>query len=37
MIGFEDQLSDKEIDSILAYVKSFWPIDKYKYQINMIN
>ena len=35
MIGFEDQLSDKEIDSILAYVKSFWPIDKYEYQINM--
>ena len=35
MIGFEDQLSDKEIDSILAYVKSFWPIDKYEYKINM--
>ena len=35
MIGFEDELSDKEIDSILAYVKSFWPTDKYEYQINM--
>ena len=35
MIGFEDKLSDKEIDSILAYLKSFWPTDKYEYQINM--
>ena len=25
MIGFEDNLSDKEIDSVLAYIKSFWP------------
>ena len=35
MIGFEDKLSDKEIDSILAYLKSFWPIEKYEYQIQM--
>ena len=35
MIGFKDKLSDKEIDSILAYLKSFWPTDKYEYQINM--
>ena len=35
MIGFEDKLSDNEIDSILAYLKSFWPTDKYEYQINM--
>ncbi len=35
MIGFEDKLSDKEIDSVLAYLKSYWPIDKYEYQINM--
>ena len=37
MIGFEDKLSDKEIDSILAYLKSFWPIEKYEYQIQMSN
>ena len=35
MIGFEDNLSDKEIDTILAYIKSFWPKEKYKYQINL--
>ena len=35
MIGFEDKLADKEIDSILAYLKSFWPIEKYEYQIQM--
>ena len=35
MIGFEDKLSDNEIDSILAYLKSFWATDKYEYQINM--
>ena len=35
MIGFEDKLSDTEIDSILAYLKSFWPIEKYEYQIQM--
>ena len=35
MIGFEAKLSDKEIDSVLAYLKSYWPIDKYEYQINM--
>ena len=35
MIGFEDKLSDKDIDSILAYIKSYWPKDKYDHQINM--
>ena len=35
MIGFEDNLSDKEIDSVLAYVKSFWPEEEYEYQINL--
>ena len=35
MIGFENKLSDTEIDSILAYLKSFWPIEKYEYQIQM--
>ena len=35
MIGFEDKLSDKDIDSILAYIKSYWPKDKYDHQINL--
>ena len=35
MIGFENKLSDTEIDSILAYLKFFWPIEKYEYQIQM--
>ena len=35
MIGFEDNLSDKEIDSVLAYIKSFWPKEEYEYQITL--
>jgi len=35
MIGFEDELSDKEIDSVLAYIKSFWSKEEYEYQINL--
>lgn len=35
MIGFEENLSDKDIDSILAYIKSYWPKDKYEHQINL--
>ena len=35
MMGFGDNLSDKEIDSILAYLKSYWPKDKYDHQINL--
>ena len=35
MIGFDDKLSDQEIDSVLAYMKSYWSIDKYEYQVNM--
>jgi mono/diheme cytochrome c family protein len=35
MMGFGDNLSDKDIDGILAYIKSFWPEDKYNYQINL--
>ena len=34
MIGFEENLSDNEIDSVLAYIKSFWPKEEYEYQIN---
>jgi len=35
MGGFEDNLSDKDIDSVLAYIKSFWPDDYYQHQINL--
>ena len=35
MIGFEDSLSDNDIDNILAYIKSYWPKDKYNFQIDM--
>ena len=37
MMGFGEKLSDKEIDSVLAYVKSFWPEEEYEYQINLSN
>ena len=35
MAGFKDNLSDKDIDSVLAYIKSFWPDDYYQHQINL--
>ena len=35
MIGFEENLSDKEIDSLLAYIKSFWSEEEYEYQLNL--
>ena len=35
MMGFGDKLSDKDIDSVLAYIKSYWPLDLYEFQINM--
>ena len=35
MMGFGDKLSDKEIDSVLAYIKSYWPKDKYNHQIKI--
>ena len=35
MIGFEDNLSDKEIDSLLAYIKSFWSKENYEYQLKL--
>ena len=35
MMGFEENLSDKDIDSVLAYIKSYWPKDKYEHQINL--
>ena len=35
MMGFGDKLSDIDIDSVLAYIKSYWPLDMYEFQINM--
>ena len=35
MLGFEHKLRDKDIDSILSYMKSFWPTNKYQHQINL--
>ena len=35
MLGYEDKLNDKDIDSVLAYIKSFWPDDMYQHQINL--
>ena len=35
MLGFEDNLKDKDIDSVLSYMKSFWPEDVYQRQINL--
>ena len=35
MMGFKDNLSDKDIDSVLAYIKSYWSKDKYEHQINL--
>jgi mono/diheme cytochrome c family protein len=35
MLGYEDNLKDKDIDSVLSYIKSFWPDDVYQQQINL--
>ena len=35
MLGFEDNLKDKDIDLVLTYMKSFWPDDVYQQQINL--
>jgi len=35
MVGFEDNLSDKDIDSVLVYIKSYWPDDNYQHQTNI--
>ena len=35
MLGFEGNLKDKDIDSVLSYMKSFWPEDIYQQQINL--
>ena len=35
MLGFEDNLNDKDIDSVLSFMKSFWPENVYQQQINL--
>jgi mono/diheme cytochrome c family protein len=35
MLGFSDKLNDKEIDSILAYIKTYWPEDIYLHHLDM--
>ena len=35
MLGYENNLKDKDIDSVLSYIKSFWPDDIYQQQINL--
>jgi len=35
MGGFGDNLDDKDIDSVLVYIKSYWPDDNYQHQINI--
>ena len=35
MMGFGDKLNDREIKSVLAYIKSFWTDDKYQYQMKL--
>jgi len=35
MIGFGEILNDRQIDSIIAYLKSYWGDDKYEFQIKL--
>ena len=35
MLGFEDKLSDKDIDSTLAYIKTYWSKEIYQRHIKM--
>jgi mono/diheme cytochrome c family protein len=35
MLGFGDKLSDEDIDSILAYIKTYWSEDIYNQHIKM--
>ena len=37
MGAFGEILNDKEIDSVLTYIKSYWNKDLYNYQINLQN
>ena len=35
MIGFGDKITDKQIDSVLSYIKSHWEDEIYERQISM--
>ena len=35
MIGFGDKINDKQIDSVLSYIKSHWEDEIYKRQISI--
>ena len=35
MIGFGDKISDKQIDSVLSYIKSHWEDEIYERQISL--
>ena len=35
MLGFEDSINDEDIDSVLSYIKSFWPENVYQQQIKL--
>ena len=37
MGAFGDVLNEKEIDSVLAYIKSYWKKDNYEHQISLQN
>ena len=35
MIGFGDKMSDKQIDSVLSYIKNYWEDEMYDKQISI--
>ena len=35
MMGFGDKLSDKDIDNVLAYIKTYWNEEIYNYQLEL--
>ena len=37
MGAFGDVLNDKEIDSVLVYIKSYWGKENYEHQIKLLN
>ena len=37
MGAYGDVLNDKEIDSVLAYIKSYWGKENYEHQIKLLN
>jgi len=35
MAGFANKINDKQIDSVLSYIKSYWKVEIYERQIKM--